>query len=199
MRHTTIRKNVPVEVDDVRARYDVVKVADPTSGSDTYAVSLSLGGGFRSCHVGDFRFDRPGKGVTIAAYAHEVAKREMRNLLNRAANDRSVYVVITDFPGFAEERLGKHQKAGYDGFGGPNSEPVYIVKAKDSIEADAIVERVEKIKRINDGGRRFSPKVTNITDHAHEALGGEPWNATDAVTMIVAQRVEDVVDGGIGV
>lgn len=198
MRNHTIRTNVPVEVDGVRGRYDVTKIADPMSGSDTYSVDLSLGAGWTSRRITSARFDRPAKGITIVAYAHEVAKREMRNFITRADNDRSVYVVIEDFPGYAEERLGKHVRAGY-WMDHARRVPTYVVKAKDSIEADEIVALVETLGDVSENeGESNVPVVINVTDHAYEALGKSVSHADDAVTALVAQRVEDVVDAGIG-
>lgn len=184
----TVTKNNYLTVDGVRARYDVTKYGE------RYAVDLEVGG-YPSIHVGTFRFDKPGKGVTIAAYAKAYAERLVREVIARSFNS-AVYVQITDMPGFAEKRLGKHVMAGYKGTGG---KPVYVVKAKDAIEADEVVARVEAIGTIVDGGRRFTPQVTHVTDHAHEALGGDVYMATDAETYLAAKRVEDVVDGGIPV
>lgn len=185
-RTRTISKGNWIVVDGVRARYDVTKYGE------RYAVDLEVGG-YPSISVGAFRFDKPSG--PVYAYAKAYAERLVREVIARSFNS-AVYVQITDMPGFADKRLGKHVQAGYKGTGG---KPVYVVKAKDAIEADEVVARVEAIGTIVDGGRRFTPVVTHVTDHAHEALGGDVYMATDAETYLAAKRVEDVVDGGIPV
>ena len=178
----TVSRNNLIEAQDVEGYFDLYRV--DTQG--TYSVSVFIGRGWGAVHAGDFRFDNaPRNGVT--RMAREAAERTLASVLAQAEREY-VYVVIDDMPGFAEERLGKHEQAGYRG---QPVHPRYVVRCADSIEADQIVARVEAIGTIVDGGRSFSPQVVDMTNHALEALDGSLFSATDAVTLIQARRADN--------
>lgn len=176
-----IRKNVDIEVDDIRGRYDVEKV------DDGYAFDFTIGWGFARMTGARGYFQRSGA-ETIAQTAHRIVAAAVRVLIAQSQRE-FVYVVIDNFPAYAEEMLGAHIKAGYqyhDGF-------TYTVRCDNHEQAEEIVDRVRSIDVIADGDDVFHPTVNNITNHALDALGGESWNATDAVTFIAAQRAENAI------
>lgn len=177
-----IRKNVEITTDDVRGFYDIEK------RNDTYVVDLTLGAGWSRMPGAERTFERV-TGQTLAQTGHIVARAMVRDLIEQSRRE-FVYVAIDDMPGFAEEMFGEHLMAGYDGTRGDGG-PLYVVRCDNHEQAEEIVDRVRSIGTIEDGDRSFHPTVNNITNHALDALGGEPWNATEPLTFLAAQRAED--------
>lgn len=189
MVNRTLTRDADIEVDGMSARYDVHKV------DNGYTYTVKFGPRISDFVAARGFFGAPRKGTTVTAQAEVLVKASLAVVLARAEGE-FVYVVIEDMPGFAQKRLGAHTQAGYTG--GRAGGPRYVVRCDNHEQAEALTEQVREIGTIVDGSRSFSPKVTDVTNHALDALGGSLWAATDAITYIAAKRADEAVVHAIG-
>lgn len=179
MRIKTIRRNVPITVEDVRGQW-----ALETTGliQQPYRVVVTIPQFSGNVAVGSRLMAASTEPVRAAA---DVAKDILAEAIERSRDD-VLYVIINDFPAFAEgDHLDGLTCAAYDGRheGGPR----YVVRAT-SEEARRVLATIEGVGTIVDGDRSFTPSVETVTVNVLRAVEGKKWTSRDAATIIAAIR-----------